>query len=313
MNSTTRDIVCMGEPMYEFTRKSVAGEGEVYVPGFGGDTSNCAIAAARQGASVGYVTALGCDRFGDALMDLWKREAVDTSAIYRDPTAPTGIYFIDPSPEGRDFTYYRAGSAASRLRADQVPVDEIAAAKIFHVSAISQAIGEVARGGVSRAIEVARAGGAKVSYDTNLRLNLWELDVARSITRKAVALCDIALPSLDDSKSLTGLDDPEDILDFYLGLGPEIVALKLGVEGVLVATSEMRAHVSGHQVASVDATGAGDCFDGAFLARLVAGDEPLAAATYANAAAALTTTGLGAVAPIPSAEAVLNLLRETEC
>jgi 2-dehydro-3-deoxygluconokinase len=88
------------------------------------------------------------------------------------------------------------------------------------------------------------------------------------------------------------------------------VLLKLGAKGVLVATARDATPVliEGLRVDAVDATGAGDCFAGALVARLVAGDDILSAARYANAAAALTTTGFGAVAPIPTAEQVRNFM-----
>jgi 2-dehydro-3-deoxygluconokinase len=86
------------------------------------------------------------------------------------------------------------------------------------------------------------------------------------------------------------------------------VLLKLGREGVLVATRQERRRIAGFTVEAVDATGAGDTFAGAFLSRIVAGEDHWAAARYANAAAALSTTGYGAVAPIPTAEAVRAFL-----
>jgi 2-dehydro-3-deoxygluconokinase len=83
-----------------------------------------------------------------------------------------------------------------------------------------------------------------------------------------------------------------------------VVVLKLGAQGCLVSDGTRRERIEGHPVQSVDATGAGDCFDGAFLARTLAGDDAFAAARYANAAAALATTGYGAVAPLPRPAAV---------
>jgi 2-dehydro-3-deoxygluconokinase len=94
-----------------------------------------------------------------------------------------------------------------------------------------------------------------------------------------------------------------------LALGPATVIVKRGGKGALVATRARREHIAGHKVNAVDATGAGDTFAGTFLARRLAGDDAFAAARYANAAAALTTEGYGAVAPIPRPEAVMNLLR----
>jgi len=287
-------IVCLGEPLVEFNEM----DGGTFRLGFGGDTSNCAVAAARFGADVGYVTAVGEDAFGDALMDLWSREGVDTSGVRRDPDAPTGLYFVSLGPEGHRFTYRRAGSAASRLRPADVPEALIAGASVLHVSGISQAIGAGPCDAVFRAIAIARSAGATVSYDPNLRLGLWPLDRARAIIQATAALADIVLPGLDDARRLTGLDDPDAILDAYLALGPRVVALSLGSDGVALATSQGRWRLPSHEVAFVDATGAGDAFDGAFLAETVAGAAPLEAARLANAAAALSTTGRGAVAPL---------------
>jgi 2-dehydro-3-deoxygluconokinase len=90
--------------------------------------------------------------------------------------------------------------------------------------------------------------------------------------------------------------------------GAGVVALKLGAEGSYIAIPGERRVVPGYAVAAIDATGAGDCFGGAFVARLVAGDDPFTAARYANVAAALSTTGYGAVAPIPHAAQVRRAL-----
>lgn len=300
----TPDIVCMGEPMLEFNESP---DGS-YLRGFGGDTSNVAIAAARQGARAGYISALGADVFGDAFAELWQQEGVDYSQVLRRSDASTGIYFVSHDARGHHFTYYRAGSAASRYAPEELPADYVARAKILQLSGISQAIGQAPREACFRAIEIARRSGVQVAYDTNLRLRLWPLKTAREVIHLAMAQCDIALPSLDDATQLVGTEDPNKIVDFYLGLGPKIVALKLGKDGALIATRERRERLASMKVVAVDATGAGDTFDGAFLARLVAGDDPFAAGRYANAAAALSTTGYGAVAPIPRPEAVRRLL-----
>lgn len=294
------DILCLGEPMLEFNQQP---DGR-YLAGHGGDTSNCACAAARQGARVGYVTKIGADAFGDDFMALWAREGIDTRGVLRDPGAPTAVYFVTHGPDGHQFSYFRAGSAASRLAAADLPRALIEGAKVLHVSGISQAISASACDAVFEAIALARAGGVRVSYDTNLRLKLWPLARARAVIHAAMAQAHIALPGLDDARHLTGHDDPDAIADFYLTLGCEIVALTLGAAGVLVATPAERRRMAGRRVTPVDATAAGDTFDGAFLAELVAGRDPFAAAAYANAAAALSTQGYGAVGPMPRRAAV---------
>ena len=104
---------------------------------------------------------------------------------------------------------------------------------------------------------------------------------------------------------LTGLTDPDGILDFYLRLDVKVVVLKMGDSGAYLADAERRVRIAPHVVSAVDATGAGDTFCGAFLARILAGDAPEPAARYAGVAAALKCTGYGAVAPIPRSTEVL--------
>ena len=304
-------LVSLGEPMIEFNRPR-NGDGRTWLQGFGGDTSNAAIAAARQGATVGYLTSLGEDWMGEAFLELWRAEGVDASCVRRHPTAPTGVYFVTHGESGHRFDFLRKGSAASLLDRRDIALDYIGGARILHLSAISQAIGSPARQTCEAAIDAARHAGVRVSYDTNLRLRLWDLDEARRTIDATAALCDILLPSLDDSRQLTGLEKPDAIVDHYLRTGPSLVALKMGSDGALIATRDRRMTIAPHRVEAVDATGAGDAFDGAFLARLLAGDEPVAAGRYANVTAALKTRDYGAVAPIPRAAEVLAELARAQ-
>ncbi|WP_406855860.1 sugar kinase [Alsobacter sp. KACC 23698] len=297
------DVLAMGEPLVEFNQVERQGE-MLFLPGYGGDTSNAAISAARNGAKAAYFTALGDDAFGRQIADLWDREGVDRSSVLTRPGAPTGLYFISHDAKGHHFSYYRAGSAASLVMASEVPAAKIASARVLHVSAISQAISTSACDAVFHALKLAREAGTTISYDTNLRLRLWPLERARAVTHAAVAMSDIARPGLDDARQLTGLQGPEEICDFYLRLGCRIVALTMGTDGAMVALPGERRVIPAHKVEAVDATGAGDAFDGAFLSEWLRCGDAFQAADYANAAAALSTLGYGAVAPLPRREAV---------
>ena len=183
---------------------------------------------------------------------------------------------------------------------------------MLHVSGISQAISASACDTVFAAIDSARKAGARISFDSNLRPKLWPLQRARAVITATMALCDWFLPSRDEAVQLSGEEQPEAILDWCHAQGAPIVALKMGRDGVWISTGEGRQHIPGIRVEAIDATGAGDCFDGAFAARIVAGDSPPAAARYANAAAALATTGYGAVAPLPRHADVTALLASVD-
>jgi 2-dehydro-3-deoxygluconokinase len=309
----TMDLLCMGEPMLEFNQLPPQPDGtRHYLEGHGGDTSNAAIAAARQGARVGYITALGQDMPGDSFMDLWAREGVDASTVLRTDRWQTGVYFVTHDAQRHHFLHYRANSAAAMYTSADLPEQAIAAARMFYVSGISQGISNSAADAVFAAIDIARRNGRKVAYDTNYRPRLWPPARAAAVMHEAIAQADYALPGIDDVQTLTGLTDPQAMLDFYLRLGPKVVVLKMGEQGAWLATPQQRMHIPPCTVKVVDATGAGDAFCGSFLARILAGDTPEQAARYANLAAALKCTGYGAVAPIPRAADVIAALRGGE-
>lgn len=301
----TFDVVALGEAMVEFNQVH-PGQPQ-YLQGFGGDTSNAAIAAARAGARVAYLTRIGQDSFGQALTALWRAEGVDTRAVQSDSEHPTGIYFVSHGASGHEFSYLRAGSAASHMAPQWLagePAAALQAARILHLSGISLAISPQACDTAFEAMRLAREAGTLVSFDSNLRLKLWPLARAQACIAQAVSLCDIFLPSLEDMQALTGLSDPDTIIDWGHARGAATVVLKLGAEGALASNGQRRERVPGQRVTPVDATGAGDCFCGNLLARLAQGDDVFAAARYANAAAALAVQGYGAVAPLPYARQV---------
>lgn len=297
------DILALGEPMIEFNQ-SDAGSPRHYLQGYGGDSSNFLIAAARQGARAGYLSALGDDRFGALLRELWRREGVDAQHVKTDAAAYTALYFVEHDAQGHHFSFRREGSAASRYGIADLPQAAITSARVLHCSGISLAISASACDACHAAIALARAHGVRTSFDTNLRLKLWPIARARAIMTDVMRETDILLPSLDDLQALTGLTDPDAVFDFCLRQGAGLVALKLGAQGALVGDQHRRLRIAPHPCKPVDATGAGDTFGGCFVSRLVAGDDWETAARYANVAAALSTEGYGAVEPIPSAERV---------
>ena len=301
------DVLCLGEPLLEFNQIK-EGNKKTYSSGYGGDTSNTAISIARQGMSVGFISKVGKDQFGWELLELWKREKVDYSHVSIHPEAPTGIYFVTHDADGHHFTYYRSGSAACQMTPLDLPKDDLSQTRILHLSAITQAISVSSCETAFAAIFQARKNGVKVSYDTNLRLKLWSLDRARDVINRTVPMCDVIMPSLEEATLLTGLVDPEEITDYFFELGAKLVVLKQGSHGARVSDGKENLNIPGHKVKAIDATGAGDTFDGAFLSEWIRKDDPFSAAEYANAAAALSTTNYGAVDSIPNRDEVKEFL-----
>jgi len=308
------DLIALGEPMAEFAAEERGRLGEVirFRRGWGGDTCNVAVAAARLGASAGYITRVGGDEFGRSFLALLEREGVDHSCVVVDPGGFTGVYFIALDESGEhDFTYYRAGSAASRLHPEDVDPAYLQTARVFHTSGITQAISESARSAAAAAISAARAGGVTVSYDLNLRPKLLPLSQLRTFVEATLPLVDIVFLSTEDAAYLDRSQPAEAVAQRLLARGPRLVVLKMGGEGCLVATAEgSPVRLPAYPVRVLDSTGAGDAFDAAFLVEWIRGRPPAEAARFANAAGALAACGLGAVAPLPPRAAVEAFMAE---
>jgi 2-dehydro-3-deoxygluconokinase len=303
------DVVALGEALIEFNQTHE--DPPTYLQGFGGDTSNAIIAATRAGASCAYLTLLGEDSWAQRLLQLWQSENVSVEGVRSLSGQRTGLYFVHHDASGHHFSYARSGSAASLMTPNDLHgdwQDLIRRSRWLHVSGISLAISESAKQTTFAAMELARQVGTRVSLDTNLRLSLWSLAQARECLQQAIQRCDLVQPSLEDMVHLTGSDQPLDIVNWCHAQGAKQVVLKMGAQGALISQGGTTSVVKAKRVQAVDATGAGDCFCGNLLARCVQGDDLMQAARWANAAAALSVQGRGAIAPLPRAKQVQAFL-----
>lgn len=276
------DVVALGEALVEFHQEA-PGQPD-YRQGFGGDTSNVVIAAARAGARTAYLTRVGDDSFGRSLLDLWRRAGVDTHAVAVDRDAPTGIAFALQEPKA--VVDRRAGSAASRMTPDWLDgaaAQAIRSARILHVSAISMALSDGACETVMAAMRIARAASTLVALDPGMRPDLWPLQRAHDAVVKAIVLTDILLPSVANVAPLAGSSDPQTLVDWAHAAGAASVAIRLGREGVIVSDGQRVERVPGPAGAGDDPVAAADSFCGHILARLAADDTLFEAARWAQA------------------------------
>lgn len=285
------DLICLGEPMVEFNQQS---EG-LFRIGIGGDVSNAAISAAQHGARTAFISRLGDDIFGAEVIKKWQSESVDYSNVETVLGEETGVYFVTHDSTGHKFSYRRANSAASKFQSFALPKEVICSSSVFYASGINLAISESMRKATVDAILIARECSTTVAFDPNLRTALWPIDQAREAIHDTFRFCNIALPSLEDAQQLTGLTTPMEICEYYHRLGPTTVVLTLGKNGVYLSEDGNPTILEGQQVESVDATGAGDCFNGAFLATWIKTNSFKTAAKVANISAAKSTTTFGAL------------------
>lgn len=282
----------------------------LYRQGFGGDTSNAIIAAARQGATTGYITAVGDDPMGKELLNLWHKENVDVTAVRQHATDPTGAYFVHPQASGHQFSYARRGSAASHYHEDYLPLDAIAKAKILHTSALTMAISESMRDAAMHACQKAQQNSTLVSFDTNLRLNLWDLDTARHAIEQILPFVDIVFPSEDEAALLCGSDSPLDAINYFNQYNPKLIVMTRGADGADIYSQSDHLNFPAQPSQPVDSTGAGDSFAGSFLAHYLETGDTEFAGNCAAITAAIAVSGYGAIAPLPDRATVLARLKQ---
>lgn len=291
-------IVSIGECMIEMS----GGEDRNYRLGYAGDTLNTAWylrALLDKDFAVDYATALGADRYSDEIRAFLKSNGIGTDHIQTIPSRRPGLYMIHQDKGDRHFTYWRDNSAAKLLADDKAALGKaVEGASLVYFSGITLAIlAPKARGRLLGAIVKARDNGAKIAFDTNLRPALWTSErVMASVLTAAASLCDIVLPTHSDEAPLFGDRSVEETAERYLELGVEEVVVKDGSKEALIATASERVKIAPPPGAKVvDATGAGDSFNGGYLSARLMGKSIAEAAENAHRVAGVVIGHKGAL------------------
>jgi fructokinase len=312
------DVLCFGEVIVDFfpeARGILLADAERFVRHLGGAPANVAVGLARLGARAGLMTLVGADEFGRFLVGALEREGVDTEGVGTHRTARTGITFVAVGPRGeRSFLFYRHPSADQLVAEHDVDPALVARARVLHYGSSTLAR-EPARAATRKALAAARAAGAVISCDPNLRLHLWaDPTEAAPLLRQTLAETDLVKISDDELAGVVGTSDVEAGARALRELGVGLAVVTLGERGCYYdGAAAGTGWVRGHKVEVVDTTGAGDGFVAGLLAdllpRLRAGGRPAtldraavtAACGLANRVAARVVTRFGATAALPCA------------
>lgn len=295
-------IVSVGEVMIELARGA---DGRL-TQSLGGDTFNTAVYLARSGAKVSYATAIGTDPYSDAIMEKAIAEGVGTDLMLRVGDRLPGLYIIEPNADGASsaFHYWRENSPARQLFElpgwDRI-AEEIVAASHVYLSGVTLSLySNVGLGRLLAALEFGRERGAKIIFDTNWRTKGWRGDEqrARAVFSEALKRSDMVLPTFDDEARLWGDATPEATVERMTTFGVKEIAVKQGPKSAVLHYNGKTVTVPVPQMIDpVDPTGAGDAFNGAFIASRLAGMDPEQAALAAHATAAEVLQHRGAIAP----------------
>ena len=308
-------IILMGEPMGLFMANETGPLSKVntFTASIAGAEYNVAVGLARLGHTPAYCTRLGFDPLGERILDGMRRNHIATDLVTQTPGELTGFMMKSSTDQGDpDIAYYRKGSAASRLSAHDIDKLDLYGCERLHVTGIFPAVSESALAATRRLIARAKALELPISFDPNLRPQLWESEKKMVATLNSLAEgAETVLPGLGEGKLLTGQDTPEAVAAFYHRLGVRNVVVKLGKDGAYYSEKDGQ---SGYSPAFpvkklVDTVGAGDGFAAGVISALAEGETLEEAAFRGNAMGAIQITHKSDNEGLPTREQLARIIQ----
>lgn len=307
------DIITIGECMTELSTDESLTYAKTLNKYYGGDAINTAVAAARLGSRVGFITKVGTDNFKDFFLDSWQAENIDVSYV-KLVEGSNGVYFISRQKSGeKEFAYYRKKTACTTLSTNDIPEEYIKKSSIVYSTGITQSLSGSARDAVKRAFAMAKENDCTVAYDPNYRSRLWSVDEAKQAMEEIIEYIDIIFLSIKhDSEKLFGINSPEQIIKYFWDRGVSTVTVKMGRKGSTIGYNGEIQHIPAHDIEVVDATGAGDAYNGGFLHGIAAGLTPFESARLASVVAGIQVQGIGAINSTPYKDEVYAEFKKGE-
>lgn len=249
--------------------------------------------AARAGASCAIIACVGSDDFGRLNIDRLKADGVDTCGIIEKSDETTGVAFVGYAEDGsRSFIFHFAHAAAGALKAEDIKAELFDDVRVFHIMGCSLSASESLREAVLAGAKLAKEHGALLSFDPNIRPELLQDKGIQQVFAWTLENCDILLTGKKELEQIMGMDWDQ-ALKACRGMNKYALVIKDGSRGTRIIAKDIDSVMPAYSVTEVDPTGAGDCFDGAFLASLLAGKSLEESARIGNAAGALSVTKKG--------------------
>lgn len=275
----------------------------------GGAELNVAVGLARLGHRAGWAGRLGDDEFGKEILAFARGEGVDVSRAGFDSGAPTGLYFKEwRALEQLRVYYYRAGSAASRMRFDDLDLEYLLSGEILHLTGITPALSESCHDLIKNLLTAANERGVTVSFDLNVRRLLFEGRDPRKILAPLAARADLLFLSDDEAELLFDASDPESLREAQQNIRAETVVVHRA-EGAFAVEESGVSEKAAYPVDAVDTVGAGDAFVAGFLSGRLRGWSTGECLDMANACGACAVTVPGDLKGLPTAEEAFALRR----
>ena len=302
------DIAIIGECLIELSSNGTLADTSTLNKYFGGDTVTTAVAIARLGGGVTYLTKVGNDGFSEFILSALQKENIDTSLI-KTNDEQNGMYIVSHTLNNKEILYYKRKTAATKLSIEDITEDTVKKLKMIYSTGVVQSLSASSRELVREAFKMARENDVITAYDPNYTSCFMNSADTKEYLEEIIGLSDIVFSSLkNDSQKLYDMDSPEKIIQYYWDRGVKIAVIKSHVDnGYYTGYSGNIEFTEFYNTQkAIDTTASGDVFNGGFLYAITNGYTPYDASKFASVVSGLQTQNYGAIQAIPYKEAVLE-------
>ncbi len=302
------DIAIIGECLIELSTNGSLADTSTLNKYFGGDTVTTAVAIARLGGNVTYLTKVGNDGFSEFILSALKKENIDTSLV-KSNEEQNGMYIVSHTSDKKEVLYYKRKTAATKLSIDDIDEETIKKLKLVYSTGVVQSLSASSRELVRESFRLAKANDVMTAYDPNYTSCFMNSEDTKEYFEEIVDFTDVIFLSLkNDAAQLYDFTSIDKVMKYFWDRGVKIVVIKshidngyyTGYQGDISFTEFYNTHKA------IDVTASGDVFNGGFLYALTNGYSPANAAKFASVVSGLQTQNYGAIQSIPYFDAVME-------
>lgn len=302
------DIAIIGECLVELSSNGTLADTSTLNKFFGGDTVTTAVAIARLGGNVTYLTQVGNDGFSEFILSSLQKENIDTSLI-KSNDEQNGMYIVSRTPEKKELLYYKRKTAATKLSIDDISEDYIKQLKLIYSTGVVQSLSASSRELVRESFRVAKENDVLTAYDPNYTSCFMNSTDTKEYFEEIVEFTDIIFLSLkNDAARLYEVDSIDKVVKYFWDKGVKIVVIKSHIDNGYYTgyRGEISFTEFYNSQKAIDTTASGDVFNGGFLYAITNGYAPSEATKFASVVSGLQTQNYGAIQAIPYKNAVLE-------
>ena len=305
------DVAIIGECLIELTSNGTLAESSTLNKYFGGDTVTTAVAIARLGGNVSYITKVGNDGFSEFILSSLQKENIDTSLV-KTNDEQNGMYIISNAQSKKELLYYKRKTAATKLGIEDVTEEYIKNLKLIYTTGIVQSLSAGARELVRESFRIARENEVTTAYDPNYTSCFMSSSDTKELMDEIIEYTDVLFLSLKgDAVRLYEMDSIDKAMKYFWDKGVKIVVIKshidngyyTGYNGAITFTEFY------NTTKAIDVTASGDVFNGGYLYAVINGYSPSEATKFAAVVSGLQTQNYGAIQSIPYLKNVMENLQ----